>query len=137
MTTRPDVDDVIVRQTAGRPSTVYLLGTPAGADQLRFHSRADAVLSAVAFARAQQVRAWFTTDDEEFVLLGTFRATDPAHMLPQMTIQRCDVCGGALVAPDILRPRLTRSPHDRSPDYLCIECQQPHYWRGVPPRLCV
>jgi hypothetical protein len=36
-------------------------------------SREEAVSHAVAYAKHQRVRAWFTKGHDEFVLLGTFR----------------------------------------------------------------
>jgi hypothetical protein len=71
---RPDPDDVVVRLKRGNPSTVYLLGTPSAPDQYAIRTRDEAVSQAVAFAKRQQVRAWFTSGNDDFVLLGTFRA---------------------------------------------------------------
>jgi hypothetical protein len=69
----PDKDDVVIRQKRGNPSTVYLLGTPSSPDQLIIRTRDEAVSQAIAYGKHQHVRAWFTKDDEDFVLLGTFR----------------------------------------------------------------
>ena len=69
----PEPDDVVIRQQDGNPSTVYLLGTPATLDQFILRIRNKAVSQALAYAKHQHVRAWFTKDDETFVLLGTFR----------------------------------------------------------------
>jgi hypothetical protein len=69
----PDSDDVVVRQKHGNPSVVYLLGTPSAPDQFIVRTRDEAVSQAVAFAKRQRVRAWFTNGDDKFVLLGTFR----------------------------------------------------------------
>ena len=71
--THPDKDDVVIRQKHGNPSTVYLLGTPAGPDQFILRTRDEAVSQALAYAKHQHVRAWFTSGDDTFVLLGTFR----------------------------------------------------------------
>jgi hypothetical protein len=69
----PDSDDVIVRVKRRNPSTVFVLGTPTTPDQFIVRSREEAVSQAVAYARRQRVRAWFSGDDG-FVLLGTFRS---------------------------------------------------------------
>jgi hypothetical protein len=71
--TRPDRDDVVIRQKRGNPSTVFLIGTPAAPDQFILRTRDEAVSQALAYARKQHVRAWFAKGDAEFVLLGTFR----------------------------------------------------------------
>jgi hypothetical protein len=71
--THPDQDDVVIRQKRGNPSTVFLLGTPAAPDQFILRTRDEAVSQALAYAKHQHVRAWFTKGDDEFVLLGTFR----------------------------------------------------------------
>jgi hypothetical protein len=69
----PHSDDVVVRQKLGNPSAIYLLGTPSTPDQFLLRTREEAVAKAVAFAKRQQVRAWFASGDGEFVFLGTFR----------------------------------------------------------------
>jgi hypothetical protein len=69
----PEEGDVVVRQKRGNPGTLYLLGTPSTPDQFTLRTRDEAVSQALAFARRQQVRAWFANGDDEFVLLGTFR----------------------------------------------------------------
>ena len=70
---RPDNDDVLIRQKHGNPSPVYLLGTFLTPDQFMVRTRDDAVSQALAYAKRQQVRAWFANGGEDFVLLGTFR----------------------------------------------------------------
>ena len=70
--TRPDENDVIVRQRRGNPHVVYLLGTPTAPDQFILGTRDEAVTRAIAFARRQRVRAWFDNGDDTFLLLGTF-----------------------------------------------------------------
>jgi hypothetical protein len=72
-TLTPENGDVVVRQKRGDPSTVYLLGTPSTPDQFTLRTRDEAVSQALAFAKRQQVRAWFANGTDEFVLLGTFR----------------------------------------------------------------
>jgi DUF2934 family protein len=62
---RPDPDDVVVRLKSGNPSTVYLLGTPSAPDQYTVRTRDEAVSQAVAFAKRQQVRAWFTSGNDD------------------------------------------------------------------------
>ena len=69
----PDNDDVVIRQKHGNPSTVYLLGTPAAPDQFILRTRDEAVSQALAYAKQRHVQAWLAKDDEDFVLLGTFR----------------------------------------------------------------
>ena len=73
MVEHPDSDDVVVRQSRGNPSIVYVLGTPSAPDQFVLRTRDEAVSQAVAFARRQRVRAWFANGDDTFMLLGTFR----------------------------------------------------------------
>ena len=70
--TLPDKNDVVIRQKHGNPSAVYLLGTPSSPDQFALRTRDEAVSQALAYAKRQHARAWFTKDDD-FVLLGTFR----------------------------------------------------------------
>ena len=74
----PEDGDVVVRQKRGNPSTVYLLGTPSAPDQFTLRTRDEAVSQALAFAKRQQVQAWFANGDDEFVLLGTFRTDNAA-----------------------------------------------------------
>jgi hypothetical protein len=50
------------------------------------------------------------------------RAIDPLAVTTRPN-QRCETCGGLLVAPDVLGLPITE--HAR-PDYLCIECQRPY-----------
>lgn len=69
----PEDGDVVVRQKRGNAGTVYLLGTPTAPEQFTLRTRDEAVSQAIAFAKRQQVRAWFANGDDEFVLLGTFR----------------------------------------------------------------
>lgn len=69
----PDNNDVVVRQKAGNPSTIYLVGTPASPDQFIVRTRDEAVEKALSFAKHQCVRAWFANDNDGFVLLGAFR----------------------------------------------------------------
>ena len=73
MGTNPDKNDVIVREKRGNPSVVYLLGTLSAPDQFIVRTRAEAVSKAMAYAKHQQVRAWFHDGADDFVLLGTFR----------------------------------------------------------------
>jgi len=77
----PDKNDVVIRQRHGNPSIVFVLGTPSTPDQVILRTRAEAVSHALAYARRQQVRAWFAKGDDDFVLLGTCREehTQPAR----------------------------------------------------------
>jgi hypothetical protein len=88
--TDPDPDDVVIREEHGNPSSVYLLGTSASPDQFILRTRDRAVSQAVAYAKRQHVRAWFTKDDETFVLLGTFREDDeePVRLSEAMSDNR-------------------------------------------------
>jgi hypothetical protein len=72
----PEDGDVVVRQKRSNPSTVYLLGTPSAPDQFILRTPEEAVSQALAFAKREQVRAWFANGDDDFVLLGTFRNHD-------------------------------------------------------------
>ena len=74
--TRPNKDDVVIRQKHGNPSTVFLLGTPAAPDQFILRSRDEAVSQALAYAKRQHVHAWFANGDDDFVLLGTFGTSE-------------------------------------------------------------
>lgn len=69
----PDEADVVIRQRHGNPSTVFVLGTPSTPDQFILRTRDEAVSHALAYAKRQHVRAWFAKNDDDFVLLGTFR----------------------------------------------------------------
>jgi hypothetical protein len=55
-------------------------GTPSAPEQFILRTRDEAVSHALAFAKRHHVRAWFANEDDEFVLLGTFRKdnADPA-----------------------------------------------------------
>ena len=77
----PDKNDAVIRQKHGNPSTVYLLGTPSSPDQVTLLTRDEAVSEALAYAKRQHARAWFVRGDDDFVLLGTFRAeqVEPAR----------------------------------------------------------
>jgi hypothetical protein len=62
-----------------------------------------------------------------------------ASMTRLVPDKRCDVCGGLLAPAKALRPPRDQpdaSP-DREPDYLCIECLRPYYWRENPARLAM
>jgi hypothetical protein len=73
---RPDDDDVVVRQERGDASTVYVLHRAFRPDQLIVRTRDEAVAQALAFAKRAQVAAWFTSDEHDFVLLGTCRKVE-------------------------------------------------------------
>ena len=45
----------------------------------------------------------------------------------------CQLCGGVLLPPNILPPRVW--PSRETPDYVCEKCEQPFWWRGNPPKL--
>jgi len=47
--------------------------------------------------------------------------------------ERCQLCGGMLVPPNMLPPR--DWPYPDKPDYVCKDCDQPFWWRGNPPKL--
>lgn len=69
----PEDGDVVVRQEKREGQRMYVLHAAPGPDQSLLRSREEAVSHAVAYAKHQHVRAWFTKGDDEFVLLGTFR----------------------------------------------------------------
>ena len=71
--TYPDNDDVVVRQKHGNPTTVYVRHTTSAPDQFLCRTREEAVSQVLAFATHAHVAAWFTNDEDDFVLLGTFR----------------------------------------------------------------
>ena len=71
--THPANDDVVVRQKRGNPSTVYVRHTTSAPDQFLYRTREEAVSQVLAFAKHAHVAAWFTNDEDDFVLLGTFR----------------------------------------------------------------
>ena len=71
--THPDHDDVVVRRKRGTPTAVYVLRTASAPDQFLLSTRDEAVAQALAFAKRRHVRAWFTNDDKDFVLLDTLR----------------------------------------------------------------
>ncbi len=77
----PDKNDAVIRQKHGHPSTVYLLGTPSSPDRVILLTRDEAVSEALAYAKQQHARAWFARGNDDFVLLGTFRAAqvEPAR----------------------------------------------------------
>ncbi|RPI50420.1 MAG: hypothetical protein EHM55_21435 [Acidobacteria bacterium] len=81
MTPSPDSADVVVRIKRADPSTVFVLGTSLNPDQFIVRTRDEAVSQAVAYAKRQRVRAWFS-GDEGFVLLGRFRSeiVEPAKL---------------------------------------------------------
>src|SRR5713101_1073821 len=49
------------------------------------------------------------------------------------TAERCAVCKGLLVPPDI--PTGFSSP--KGTDYVCLRCGRPYRWTGRPPRLTI
>ena len=52
------------------------------------------------------------------------RSIAPLAVMERTPPERCETCGGALVAPDTFGLRITE--HAR-PDYVCIECQRPYH----------
>ena len=132
--THPDNDDVIVRRKLDGSTLVYVLRTHWSPDQVGLSTREEAVSQALAYAKRHHVRAWFA-EDEDFVLLGTFLDASAQHAAELTPSQRCEACGGSLVTPDVYGLLVPGSPGHASPDYICVECQRPHYWRGKPPQL--
>ena len=76
--THPD-NNVVVRQKRGNPSTVYIQHAPSVPDQFLYRTREEAVSQVLAFAKHAHVAAWFTNDEDDFVLLGTFRKEKSAN----------------------------------------------------------
>ena len=64
--------DIVVRQETRQQRCIYILRIDPGEDQLCFWTRDEAVAQAVAFAKRQHARAWFS-DRDHVVLLGSFR----------------------------------------------------------------
>ena len=65
--------DVVVRQEKREGKRVYVLHAASAPDQFLLRTFDEAVAQALAFAKRQHVRAWFTNDEDDFVPLGTFR----------------------------------------------------------------
>jgi hypothetical protein len=49
--------------------------------------------------------------------------------------ERCLICDGWLVPPQLVDPDQSRKVDVSEADYVCIKCLRPYYWRGNPPRL--
>ena len=102
----PHLDDVVVREITGAPSTVHLLGTIASPDQFQCRDRDEAVSRALAFAQHQHIEAWFQTLDGNLVSLATFRKPRRAEYLRPAKQHRIEgltgVSGGPLAG---RRPR--------------------------------
>jgi hypothetical protein len=71
--TTPEDGDIVVREEHREGKGVYVLHTAPGTDQCVLRSRKDAVAQALTFAKRQEVRAWVTDGDYDFVLLEDFR----------------------------------------------------------------
>ena len=71
--TSPQQGDVVVREDTLERRRVYVMSTAPGAGQYVLDSREEAVAQAVTFAKRQQVRAWLTDGDRDFMLLEDFR----------------------------------------------------------------
>ena len=52
---------------------------------------------------------------------------------PLASEDRCQLCGGVLVAVGTLPPR--DWPYLEMPAYVCNICEQPFWWRGTPLKL--
>jgi len=63
---------VVVRLKRDDPRTVFLLGTRLAPNLFRFDTRDKAIAYAMAYAKSEQVRAWFAIDDTDFLLLSRF-----------------------------------------------------------------
>ena len=68
----PEPHDVVVRLKRDDPRTVFLLGTRLAPNLFRFDTRDKAIAYAMAYAKSEQVRAWFAIDDTDFLLLSRF-----------------------------------------------------------------
>lgn len=73
MSTRitPEDGDVVIQQEQRDGQQVYVLRTVPGRDQYLLHSRQEAVARAVAYAKRQCVRAWFSDGRDSFTLVGS------------------------------------------------------------------
>ena len=72
----PEDGDIVVGPEQREGKRVYVLHTAPGPDQYVLHSREDAVVQAVMFAKREHVRAWLTDDGYDVVLLGNFRVLE-------------------------------------------------------------
>lgn len=76
----PEAGDVIVVPEARQSQLVYVVHAGGEAEQLIYHTRAEATARAVAYARSAGVNALYGNSAElGFVLLGRFRAGDGSH----------------------------------------------------------
>jgi hypothetical protein len=74
--TSPEPCDIIVGKEKRDGAHVYVLRTASGSDQYLLRTRDEAVEQAVTFARRQCVRAWFTDDGHDAVLLEDSRQVE-------------------------------------------------------------
>jgi hypothetical protein len=72
----PEDGDIVVREEHREGTLVYVLHTAPGADQFVLHAREDAIAQAVACAKREHVRAWWTDEGYDFLLLEDFRVTE-------------------------------------------------------------
>jgi hypothetical protein len=80
------VGDVVVVPEVRASHLVYVIHTEGASDQISYDSRADATEHAIAYARHQQVSAWYGDGSElGFVPLGCFRDRTGAREPPAMT----------------------------------------------------
>jgi hypothetical protein len=46
------------------------------------------------------------------------------------------LCHGTLAPPELVTDyKIADEPNLARPDYVCVACHQPFWWRGNPPRL--
>jgi len=69
----PQDGDIVVRQDSRDGTSVFILHTAPGADQLILHTREAAIGQALAFAKRHRVRVWLTNGELEFTLVDNFR----------------------------------------------------------------
>jgi hypothetical protein len=75
----PEDGDVVIEQEQRDGQQVYVLRTFPGRDQYLLRSRQEAVAKAVAFAKRQHVRAWFSDSRDSFTLVESSRPSERAR----------------------------------------------------------
>jgi hypothetical protein len=86
MASSPEVGDVVVVPEVRASHLVYVVHAEGGSDQIAYETRAEAAEHATAYARHQQVSAWYGDGSElGFVPLGCFRDRTGAREPPAMT----------------------------------------------------
>lgn len=74
VTGTPEEGDIVIREDM-RGGRVFVLHAAPGPEQVVLQSRDAAITQAVAVAKRERVRVWFTDGDHDFRLLENFRNT--------------------------------------------------------------